>query len=195
MASNSKIVKYLDLPLQHINSRLLKLMNRKVSREQIVGLIDKLRDRMPQLVLRTTFIVGFPGETDDEFGELLDFIEEIQFDNIGAFKYSPEEGTPAYKLKGRVDEDIIEERYLTLLDIQNMISFGKLKKQLGARQRVLLHEIDADGVGQARAWFQAPEVDGQVLIENCSAKPGGFIDTEIINAEAYDLFAKQMEGR
>jgi ribosomal protein S12 methylthiotransferase len=195
MASNGKVVKYLDLPLQHINSRLLKLMNRKVSREQIVGLIDKLRLKLPQIALRTTFIVGFPGETDDEFGELLDFIEEIQFDNIGAFKYSPEEGTPAYKLKGRVDEDLIEERYLTLLDIQNMISFGKLKKHMGAKQRVLLHEIDSDGVGQARAWFQAPEVDGQVLIENCSAEPGGFIETEIINAEAYDLFAKQMEGR
>ena len=195
MARNEKIVKYLDLPLQHINSRMLNAMNRRVTREQVIDLINNLRTRIPQLALRTTFICGFPGETDDEFGELLDFVEDMQFDNVGAFKYSPEEGTPAYNLKDRIADDVIEERYLTLIDIQNMISFGKMKKYLGSRQQALLHEINSDGIGEARGWFQAPEVDGQILIENCTAAPGEFIDIEINKAEAYDLFGRQLEGR
>jgi ribosomal protein S12 methylthiotransferase len=192
MASKSNIVKYIDLPLQHINDQILKNMNRRVTRRQIETLIEKLRRQMPEIALRTTFIVGFPGETDKQFEELLDFCEETKFDNIGVFKYSPEEGTPAFDLDGRPDDEIIDERYLTLLDIQNMISAGKLNRRVNCREQVLLQEVDSDGVGYARGWFQAPEVDGQVIIDGCRARPGEFIDVVIERSDAYDLFAREL---
>ncbi|HBZ01777.1 MAG TPA: 30S ribosomal protein S12 methylthiotransferase RimO [candidate division Zixibacteria bacterium] len=191
MATTDKIVKYIDLPLQHINDRLLKRMNRKVTRKQVESLIAKLRERIPNLVLRTTFIVGFPGETDQDFAELLDFCETAKFDNVGIFKYSPEEGTPAYSFKGRVIEETIDERYLTLLDIQNMISYEILNRRLGNTEKVLLHEIDSKGVGYGRTWFQAPEVDGQVIVEGCKSQPGEFVDVLVERSDAYDLFAKE----
>jgi ribosomal protein S12 methylthiotransferase len=192
MAENDKVVKYIDLPLQHINDRILRRMNRQVARHKIEKLIDHLRIRLPGLALRTTFIVGFPGETDLDFAELLDFCEKIEFDHVGIFKYSPEDGTPAYKFRDRVEESVIEERYLTLLDTQNMISHKKQQARIGARERVLLHEIDDDGKGHGRGWFQAPEVDGQVIIENCSAIPGAFVDVAIERCDAYDLYARQI---
>jgi ribosomal protein S12 methylthiotransferase len=192
MALKSNIVKYIDLPLQHINDQILKKMNRKVTRRQIETLIEKLRRQMPEIVLRTTFIVGFPGETDQQFEELLDFCEEARFDNIGVFKYSAEEGTPAYKMGERINDEIIEERYLTLLDIQNMISAGKLKRRVNCREQALLHEVGPDGIGLARGWFQAPEVDGQVIINNCRAEPGEFVDVIIENSDAYDLYAREL---
>jgi ribosomal protein S12 methylthiotransferase len=191
MSLKSNIVKYIDLPLQHINDQILKRMNRKVTRRQIETLIMKLRRQMPEIVLRTTFIVGFPGETDQQFEELLDFCEETGFDNIGVFKYSPEEGTPAYNLGERVIDEIIEERYLTLLDIQNMISAGKLSKRVNTREQALLQEIGPDGTGLGRGWFQAPEVDGQMIIADCHGKPGDLVDVIIERSDAYDLFARE----
>ena len=193
LAENPKVVKYLDLPLQHANSRLLKLMRRKVDRADIESLINKLRTRIPGIVLRTTFIVGFPGETDKEFSELLDFCEAVRFDNVGIFKYSPEEGTPAYGLAARVDDEIIEERYLTLLDTQNMISEGNLKKRINQRESVLIDRIEADGTGYGHAWFQAPEVDGQIIISKCDTIPGQFVDVMIEQSDAYDLFARKLQ--
>ena len=193
IAENPKVVKYIDLPLQHINSRLLKLMRRKVDRADIESLINKLRDRISGIVLRTTFIVGFPGETDDEFSELLDYCEMTQFDNIGIFKYSPEEGTPAYDLAGHLDDEIIEERYLTLLDIQNIVSESKLKRHINQQERILVEKVELDGTGYGRAWFQAPEVDGQTIINKCDAKPGQFVDAIIERSDAYDLFARQLQ--
>ena len=191
MANLNKVVRYIDLPLQHISDRILKLMNRKVTGKTIEAVIDKLRRNIPGIALRTTFIVGFPGETDSEFGELLDFMEAVEFDNVGAFKYSPEDGTQAYKLPGRVKDAVVEERYLTLLDIQNMISRKKLEARLGNRDKVLLHHIGQDGRGMARAHFQAPEVDGQVIIENCLGRPGEFVDIVYKRTDAYDLYASQ----
>jgi len=195
IAECDKAVKYIDLPLQHINDRLLKRMNRKVSRRQVEKLIEKLRTAVPGITIRTTFIVGFPGETDDEFSELLRFCEEIRFDNVGIFKYSPEDGTPAYRFRGRVGEATAEERYLTLLDAQNMISEEKQKARLKSTERVLLHRLDDEGRGYGRGWFQAPEIDGQVIIENCSAVPGKFIEVEFERNDAYDLYGRQLAGR
>jgi ribosomal protein S12 methylthiotransferase len=192
IAESEKVVKYVDLPLQHINDRMFERMNRRVSRGRVEELIGRLRDRIPGIVLRTTFIVGFPGETDEEFAELLDFCEETRFDNFGVFKYSPEEGTPAYCLRGRVGEQVAEERYLTLLDLQNMISAEKQQARIGSRERVLLDGIDPDEKGHARGWFQAPEVDGQVIIESCTAEPGRFVDVVIERCDAYDLYANQL---
>lgn len=194
-AEHPKMVKYIDLPLQHISDRILKLMNRKTTRREIESLIEKLRAKIPGLALRTTFIVGFPGETDTDFGELLDFCEAVEFENVGVFKYSPEEGTPAYYYPGRLREKAVEERYLTLLDLQNIISQRKLTFRLNQQERVLLHKVEADGTGYARAWFQAPEVDGLVIIDNCSVAPGEFADVSFTRADAYDLYATQVKVR
>jgi ribosomal protein S12 methylthiotransferase len=195
LATIDKMVKYIDLPLQHINDRILTRMNRKVGRRQIENLIERLRSRIPGIVLRTTFIVGFPGETDKEFGELLDFCEKTQFDNVGVFKYSPEDGTPAYAFSDRLEEEVVEERYLTLLDAQNMISGSRLARRVNLEERVLLHSVNSDGIGYGRGWFQAPEVDGQVIIEGCKRKPGQFVDVTITRYDAYDLYARQSEMR
>ncbi len=195
ISQSERIVKYIDLPLQHVNDRILRLMNRRTDKNSIESLIRKLRAKMPEIVLRSTFIVGFPGETEKEFGELLDFIEEFELDNVGVFKYSPEEGTPAFRLSDRIDSSVIDERYLTLLDLQNNISAAKLAGRVGRTETVLLHEIDSEGTGIARGWFQAPEVDGNVFVENCTEEPGNFIDVEIKKADAYDLYAVQVRSK
>lgn len=192
IASNSKVVNYIDLPLQHINDNILKKMNRKTDRFHVESLIAKIRALVPEIVLRTTFIVGFPGETDSDFAELLDFCESVQFDNLGVFKYSPEDGTPAEKLEGRIEEGVIEERYLTLLDLQNKISKATLGRRIGETHRVLLHEIENDERSIGRTWFQAPEVDGCTFVESRGAKLGDFVNVEIIRADAYDLYARQI---
>ncbi len=189
LAANEKIVKYIDLPLQHINDRSLLSMNRKIDRRGILSLIEKLRSKIPGISLRTTFIVGFPGETDRDLRELLDFCEEIRFDNVGVFKYSPEDGTPAEKYPGRVADNTIEERYLTLMDLQNKISRDNLESHLGQTEKVLLHEVKPDGTGYARAWFQAPEVDGQVVIEGCQMDAVGFVNVKFKRFDSYDLFS------
>lgn len=189
MAGHEKIVKYIDLPLQHINDRILMSMNRKIGRKGILALIEKLRSKMPGISIRTTFIVGFPGETDRDFEELLDFCEEICFDNVGIFKYSPEDGTPAEGFPGRVGKDIMEERYLTLMDLQNKISKDKLTGLVGRTEKVLLHEVRRDGTGYGRAWFQAPEVDGQVIIEGCQIGAAGLVDVKFERSDSYDLFS------
>jgi len=192
IASNSKVVNYIDIPLQHINDNILRKMNRKTDRSHVESLIAKIRSLIPDIVLRTTFIVGFPGETESDFAELLDFCESIQFDNLGVFKYSPEEGTPAGMLEGRIEEGVVEERYLTLLDLQNKISKATLSRRVGETHRVLLHEVENEERSIGRTWFQAPEVDGCTYVENPGAKPGDFVNVEIIRAEAYDLFARQI---
>jgi ribosomal protein S12 methylthiotransferase len=189
LAAEDKVLKYIDLPLQHINDKILLKMNRKIDGGGIYKLIGKLREAIPDIVLRTTFIVGFPGETDADFKELLDFCEEVRFDNLGLFKYSPEEGTTAYKLKGRVDQEIVEERYLTLLSLQNKISEAKLSSRVGETQRVLIQDIDDGGTRIGRAWYQAPEVDGVTFVENCDSKPGEMVEAIISKANAYDLNA------
>ena len=193
IASTDKVVNYIDLPLQHINDRILKEMNRKINKVGIKNLISRLRAKIPNIVLRTTFIVGFPGETERDFEELLDFCEDVQFDNLGLFKYSPEDGTPAIKLKDRVDEIIIEERYLTLLDLQNKISKAKLDKRVGETEWVLIQEIEGDGIMTGRVWYQAPEVDGITYVDNCGAEPGDMLEVRIKRAETYDLFSEPLK--
>jgi ribosomal protein S12 methylthiotransferase len=195
MAESAKVVKYIDLPLQHVSDRVLRSMNRKVTRQDIEKLIADLRGRMPGIALRTTFIVGFPGETDADFEELLDFCEAAKFENVGIFKYSREDGTPAYSFGGQVDEGVIDERYLTLMDVQNKISGEKLNRLVNTRERVLLDRVEPDGRGYARGWFQAPEVDGAVIIDDCEAQPGSFIDVVVERCEAYDLYAKLVDWR
>lgn len=193
LATRDKLLKYIDLPLQHINEGILRRMNRKIDKRGIMNLLSRLREAIPDLVIRTTFIVGFPGETDEDFGELLDFCEEVRFDSIGLFNYSPEEGTAAFKLKDRIEANIAEERYLTLLDLQNKISKAKLDRRVGKSERVLIQEIDGEGIATGRAWFQAPEVDGITHIDTPDAKPGDMIDVRIVRAGAYDLYSEPLQ--
>jgi ribosomal protein S12 methylthiotransferase len=192
LATSDKVVKYIDLPLQHINDKILRRMNRKIDRKGIENLISRLRESIPGVVLRTTFIVGFPGETEGDFEELLDFCEEIGFDNLGLFKYSAEEGTPSFNFKDRVDKAVVEERYLTLLDLQNKISEAKLDRRVGKAERVLIQEVCENGVLSGRAWFQAPEVDGITYVEKTDAKPGDMIEVWISRADAYDIFSEPL---
>jgi ribosomal protein S12 methylthiotransferase len=193
LASTTKIVKYVDLPLQHISDPVLKRMNRKIDRDGIDKLIHKLRDSMPDIALRTTFMVGFPGEADSDFGELLDFCENTGFDSLGIFKYSPEDRTPAVKFPGRLDKVLVEERYLTLLDLQNKISKAKLDERIGQIQQVLIQEVNGESGAAGRTWFQAPEVDGITHFKNCSASPGEMIKARISGADGYDLYAEPFE--
>lgn len=192
IALESKIVKYIDLPLQHVNDRILKRMNRKTDRAGIVDLIGRLRRRIPDLALRTTFIAGFPGESDDDFRELLDFCEEVRFENLGVFKYSPEEGTVAEKYPGRIDPGVVDERYLTIMDLQNKISREKLENLVGHAGRVLLCERDSSGIAYGRTGFQAPEVDGQVIVDGCRSDVGQFVDVRFERADSYDLFGSPL---
>jgi ribosomal protein S12 methylthiotransferase len=193
LTNNNKVLPYIDLPLQHVNDRMLKMMNRKIDRKGIEGLLEKLRTKIPNLVLRTTLIAGFPGETEKEFEELLDFCDFAQFDNLGIFKYSPEDGTPAVRLPGRLAENLVDERYHALLDLQNTISEAKLGERIGQIERILIDEVKEDSKIQGRAWFQAPEVDGQIIIENGTAPKGEFLEVEFMSADAYDIYARSLK--
>lgn len=182
-----KICKYIDLPIQHINNRILKLMNRMISRDEIIKVIDKVRENVPGVALRTSIIVGFPGETDKEFAELLEFVKEARFEKLGAFKYSREEGTKAYDFKGQVSEAVKTERFNQIMSLQQEISLEINRKFIGMDLKVLVDECEnGDYVG--RSEFDAPEVDGLVYIKsNRKLKPGDFVDIEITDTLEYDL--------
>ncbi len=203
-AECDRVVPYIDLPLQHINDRILKLMNRKVNRSQIVELIDKMRNRIPDLVLRTTMIVGFPSESKAEYNELIDFIKETRFDMLGGFSYSPEPGTAAAKLDNPIDEDTQFERLENLMFIQQDIAFEKANSMIGKTFDCLLtnyvyeDDIEAIGLDPQLQWFhgrssvQGPEVDGitWVAIDDPEELlPGMIIPVKVIDAVEYDLIA------
>jgi len=190
LASNNNILPYVDMPIQHINDRILTLMDRKTPSSRIFSLLNKLKRNVRDLTLRTTFIVGFPSETDTEFNELVDFIKEVEFDRVGAFKYSPEEGTPSYELEDQIDEDIRDERLERLLDVQSDISLSKNSMLIGKRFNYFVEGVeDNDYVG--RISTQAPEVDGNTYIQSSNNfEIGEFLKVEITEADIYNLHAK-----
>jgi ribosomal protein S12 methylthiotransferase len=192
IAVSEKIVHYIDMPIQHINNKILKDMRRPDTKEHICSLIEKLRSAIPDIVLRTTFIVGFPGETEEQFAELLDFVKWAEFDALGCFKYYPESGTAAAKMPGQIPDRIKEERVEELMLTQQKIAFAKNKKLLGGKLTCLVDSIDAGGSGKGRFYGQAPDIDSVCLIENCSAKPGCFISTRVVNTKGYDLIVEQI---
>ncbi|RJQ41245.1 MAG: 30S ribosomal protein S12 methylthiotransferase RimO [Nitrospiraceae bacterium] len=165
IAGEEKICKYLDIPFQHSEDRILKLMKRGGSRKGHLDLIRKIRRAIPDMALRTTFIAGFPTETEDEFNSMMDFIEEAQFDRLGAFKYSKEEGTPAAQLKGHLSEEVKNRRFDTIMRRQADISLKKNKALIGRRFKALIDEID-NGIAVGRLYSHAPEIDGVVIIED-----------------------------
>ena len=191
IATNPKICKYVDIPLQHISDNVLKSMRRGITAQRTKDLLYKLRERIPDIILRTTFITGYPNETEREFDELCEFVKEIKFDRMGVFTYSLEENTSSYILGDPVPEEIKEERKDILMEIQKEISHEKNRDLLGKRITVLLESKENDYyVG--RSYMDAPEVDGEILIkqDNKEMKLGEFYTAEIIDYNEYDLHGK-----
>jgi ribosomal protein S12 methylthiotransferase len=184
------ILPYLDMPLQHGSPKILKAMKRPAATEKVLERIQRWRADCPELTLRSTFIVGFPGETDDDFEMLLDFIQEAQLDRVGCFSYSPVAGAPANLLEGAVPEEVKEERRERFMQVQAKISYEKLKAQVGREMIVLVDEVQDQQV-IARGPGDAPEIDGQVIIPGAwELEPGDFIAVKVTGTGAHDLFAK-----
>jgi ribosomal protein S12 methylthiotransferase len=188
-----KICKYIDLPIQHINSRILRLMNRQMKKSDILKDIEKLRKTIPGVCLRTSIIVGFPSETDKEFKELLDFIRDVRFERLGAFIYSREEGTPAYNFKRQIPRKIKAERFNAIMSAQQRVSQDVNKKFLGKIIDVLIDE-KKDGLYLGRSQYDAPEVDGLVYVNSPRGlNPGDFVRVKITDTLEYDLVGKVQE--
>jgi ribosomal protein S12 methylthiotransferase len=190
IAEEEKIVNYIDIPLQHINDRILKLMDRKTTGARIRNIIHKLREEISNLTLRTTFIAGFPGETEDEFKELLDFVEETKFERAGAFKYSQEEGTSAGEMPGQILNEVKEERYERLMEVQSEVSLNKNRALIGTVHEGIIEGTE-NGNYIARISSQAPEVDGVTYIKRTKKlKVGDFVKVSITDADIYDVFGE-----
>lgn len=188
IAKEEKICSYLDIPLQHSEDSVLSAMGRGGTKEWYRREIKKIREAVPDVVLRTTFIVGFPGESDEHFRGLKAFIEEMRFERLGVFTYSKEEGTPASRLKGAVPRKVKEERRDEIMRLQSRISLEHNKALIGRRFRGLVDEVEG-GVGVARLYSQAPEIDGVVILEEeeGAVRSGDFVQLEIVDAYDYDL--------
>jgi len=192
IAASKKIVNYIDMPIQHINNKILKYMRRPYTGQHICSLIENLRINLPDIVLRTTLIVGFPGETDRQFNELLEFIKSAKFDALGCFRYYPESGTKAAKMPRQVPEQIKQQRLEELMLTQQKIAFAKNFEHIGTKLTCIVDSVDNKGMAQGRFYGQAPDIDSICIIKNCSAKPGQFIDMKVIDTKDYDLIVKQI---
>ncbi|MCK5011636.1 MAG: 30S ribosomal protein S12 methylthiotransferase RimO [Deltaproteobacteria bacterium] len=189
-----KICNYIDLPLQHISDDILKRMGRSKDSTKIRKLIKEIRENIPNLWIRTTFMVGFPGETEKDFNILMDFAREVEFEHLGAFRYSNEEGTKAYRLKGKVPAHVIEERYHTLMSLQSNISLKKNQRLIGSLQRVLIEGINEENdMLLGRTFFQAPDIDGIVYVAEGEAAIGEMVEVRITDASEYDLFGEILQ--
>jgi len=192
IAASEKIVHYFDIPVQHINDKILKDMRRPDTREHICRLIEKLRSVIGDCVLRTTVIVGLPGETDRQFDELLEFVKWAQFDALGCFKFYPESGTPAAEMPAQVPDETKQQRLEELMLTQQKIAFAKNKSRIGTKLTCLIDSVDNKGMAQGRFYGQAPDIDSVCIVKNCSAKPGDFVDTKVVNTKDYDLLVEQI---
>ena len=185
--THEQVCKYIDLPIQHINNRILALMNRRITKKEIISLITKIRKVIPGVCLRTSLIVGFPSETDGEFSELLSFVKQAKFDRLGAFIYSREEGTPAYSFKGQITQKLKQERFDAVMAAQQKIATALNARFLGKNLRVLIEE-ERDGAYIGRSQADAPEVDGLVYVNsNRLLKAGEFVEVRITDTLEYDL--------
>ena len=196
VAKNNKIAKYFDIPIQHSSNKVLKTMNRRTSKEQITTLIKKIREKIPDVTLRTSLIVGFPGETKEDFEDLENFVKETRFDKLGVFPYSKEEGTPAEKLPNQIHGNTKKKRYNKIMSLQQEISKEKQEKFLGKKVEILVEDISFDNkyyVG--RSISNVPDIDGLVYIKNNGKlRPeevlNNFIKGRIIDVSDYDLIAE-----
>jgi ribosomal protein S12 methylthiotransferase len=193
LMAEGKILPYLDIPFQHANKRILRLMKRPGSADRTIERIKKWREICPELVIRSTFIVGFPGETEEEFEELLTFLKEAQLDRVGCFKYSPVEGAKANDLPDPIDEDVKEDRLKRFMALQSEISQQRLQDKIGSEYNVVIDSIDAEGA-VARTFGDAPEIDGVVHLNGVfNVQAGQRLWVEIIHADEHDLWAVPVE--
>lgn len=189
IASSQRILPYLDLPLQHINDKILKRMQRRVTRREIEHLLQKLAEWLPDLVLRTTFITGFPGESDEQFEELLDFVNQGWFQRLGAFTYSYEQETPSAKIPGHLPESIKAQRRDALMQAQQKVAFAWNRQQIGQSRDVLLDQPipGQDGAWIGRSHADAPDVDCSVYVTGGGLRPGAIVPCEFVSSQDYDL--------
>lgn len=189
IASNDKVCKYLDIPIQHASDNVLRRMGRRGTSEEICSLLDKLREKIPGLIIRTTLIVGFPGETEEDFGKLMEFVEKYKFDRLGAFMYSREEGTPAYKMRDQIPSRVKRSRHSRLMKLQRSISEAANADRIGRTFKVLVEGVAEDGIFYfGRSYQEAPGIDG--LIYFTSIEPlqmNSFVDVKILDSDEYDL--------
>jgi ribosomal protein S12 methylthiotransferase len=190
LMAEGKILPYIDVPFQHASRRILKLMKRPASGEDNLERIRAWRKICPDITIRSTFIAGFPGETEGEFDELLDFLEEAQLDRVGCFAYSPVEGARANALPGALPDEVREERRARLMQLQQKISARRLKRKIGKTLKVLVDEVTPEGA-VARSSADAPEIDGRVVIEDGSElKPGDWAEVKVMRSDAHDLWTR-----
>lgn len=194
MKSSSKILPYIDMPIQHISEKMLRTMRRGDTRQSLDGLFEMFRDEIPDISLRTTFILGHPGETEKDFEELTDYIKKIRFDRVGTFVYSDEENTYAFDLKNKVDNEIANRRQAEFMEIQKDISFELNQKYIGQKLKVLIDDFDITTFTYyGRTFRDAPEIDNEVIIQsdkNSKFKPGDFTNVIINDATEYELYGK-----
>lgn len=190
MAENPKVCKYLDIPLQHCDNEILQAMNRRGKRQDILDLIARLRKAMPDIVLRTSFIVGLPGETEDKFQALLNFIAEVRFDRAGIFTYSREPGTPAAGMENQVPDEVKEARYHRAMEALMQLSWEKNQARVGQTLEVLVEGKEENGHWFGRSQGDAPDIDGKVYFDGDNPGPGSFVQVRITEAYEYDLMGE-----
>ena len=194
LMAQGKILPYLDIPFQHASPKVLKLMKRPAHSENTLERLKLWREKCPDLVIRSTFVVGFPGETEEDFEILLEWLKEAQLDRVGCFTYSPVEGATANDLPDHVPEEIKQQRYERFMEVQQAISAAKLQKRVGQKMTVLVDELDEEfPVAIARSYADAPEIDGNVFVEDIDKsqiKSGDLLEVEITDADEYDLYAQ-----
>ncbi len=192
IVESDKVVRYLDIPIQHASDKILRAMRRPDSTEALRALIAKLRVAMPDIVLRTTLIVGFPGETERDFEELLEFVEWARFDALGAFTFFPEAGTDAAELPDQMPDEVKQARLDRLMLAQQNIAFAKNEFRLGTQLTCLVDDVDEQGTGCGRFYGQAPDIDSVCLIEGSSGDVGRFVTVEVVGRRDYDLVTRKL---
>ena len=192
MKEEKKICNYLDLPIQHASDRILKRMGRRTSKAQLVGIITKLRREIPDIVLRTSLITGFPGETEEDHQELMEFVDEMEFDRLGVFTYSPEEGTPAETMEGQVPEELKEERRDEIMELQQEISLEKGNDRIGQELLVMIEgKVSGESAYIGRTYGDAPKVDGYMFVQTGELLvTGDFAKVKVTGAMEYDLIGE-----
>lgn len=192
VAKSEKILHYFDIPIQHISDEILRAMKRPDSKERICKLIEDIKKAIPDAVLRTTIIVGLPGETEKHFAELLEFVKWAEFGALGCFKYCPEDGTAAAEMGGQVAEEIKQKRYDELMLAQQEIAFSKNQARVGTALQCLVESVEEGGDGYGRYYGQAAEIDSVCIIKDCSAKAGQFIEVKVVGCHDYDLIVEEI---
>lgn len=189
--NNDKVLKYLDIPLQHVNNDILRRMNRKTTKEKITKLINTLRKEIPDIIIRTTFIVGFPGEDEEKFNELYEFIKEVKLDRVGVFTYSREEGTPAYNFEKQVSEEVKNYRRDKIMQLQSHISYELNKEKIGKIYEVLIEDIENEGLYVGRTYMDSPDIDGVFYVKTDEKlKIGQFVKAKATDCLEYDLIGE-----